>query len=256
MSWNFTSSTASSERARKAGTGSTPALTFEGGGHARPLTIVRRASARGLRLAVDPRDATVRLTLSKRDRLKPALEWVAGKRGWVESELARLPAARPIVPGMTISLAGTDVVIEWTDDASRRVILRDGRLMTGGPVDRLGARVLRFLKSHALAVLDGETRMIAATAGLTVHGVGVGDPKGRWGSCSASGDIRYSWRLILAPDFVRRATVAHEVAHLVHMNHAPPFHALTATLNGCDPLPARHWLRTQGTALHWFGRED
>jgi len=86
--------------------------------------------------------------------------------------------------------------------------------------------------------------------------VTIGDPKGRWGSCASSGAIRYSWRLILAPGWVRRATVAHEVAHRVHMNHAPVFHALVAELLEDHPTPARAWLRTHGAALHWFGRSS
>ena len=75
----------------------------------------------------------------------------------------------------------------------------------------------------------------------------------RWGSCSAAGAIRYSWRLILAPEFVRRATVAHEVAHLVHLNHGPDFHALVERLLGADPRPARAWLKREGAALHRIG---
>ena len=84
--------------------------------------------------------------------------------------------------------------------------------------------------------------------------VGIGDPLSRWGSCSSGGTIRYSWRLVMAPDFVRRATVAHEVAHLVHMNHGPVFHALVAELHGADPRPARLWLRREGAGLHGIGR--
>ena len=58
----------------------------------------------------------------------------------------------------------------------------------------------------------------------------------------------------MAPDFVRRATVAHEVAHLVHMNHGPDFHALVEALLGTDPAPARRWLRREGAALHRIGQ--
>jgi predicted metal-dependent hydrolase len=114
---------------------------------------------------------------------------------------------------------------------------------------------MRFLRSHALEVLENDTRALADVHNITVSQVGVGDPKGRWGSCAASGDIRYSWRLILAPDEVRRATVAHEVAHRVHMNHSRAFHDVVAKLHGGNPSAARRWLRAHGTALHWFGRE-
>ena len=84
--------------------------------------------------------------------------------------------------------------------------------------------------------------------------IGVGDARSRWGSCSTGGDIRYSWRLILAPPEVRRATVAHEVAHRLHMNHGPDFHAAVAHLFGRDPAPERRWLREHGAALHAIGR--
>jgi predicted metal-dependent hydrolase len=245
--WNIISSTASSD----------PVLpVFSGGGRTRALTIVRRASARGMRLSVDPRDATVRLTVSKRAALKPALGWVAEKQAWVEGELARLPLPRPIVPDMVFDLGGVPVRIDWRADRPRRVTLADNVLVVGGPRDQLAARVMRFLRSHALEVLESETRSLADVHSIAVSNVGVGDPKGRWGSCASSGGIRYSWRLILAPADVRRATVAHEVAHRVHMNHGAAFHALVANLNGSDPAPARRWLRAHGTALHWFGRDD
>ena len=98
--------------------------------------------------------------------------------------------------------------------------------------------------------------VIAAKIGVFVPPIGIGDPVSRWGSCASSGQIRYSWRLILAPSFVRRATVAHEVAHRIHMNHGAAFHALVKKTLGEDPVPARKWLRSNGSALHWFGRSS
>ncbi len=228
---------------------------FAGGGRTRTLTVVRRAQSRGMRLTVDPRDATVRLTLALRAPLGPALAWAAGKRDWVEQELARLPQPTPIVPGMTIRIGDDLMPLDWQPERPRQVRLAAGSIEAGGPIDQLGPRVLRFLRAHARPILDADTRALARAHGIAIGSVGVGDPKGRWGSCSSSGDIRYSWRLILAPSSVRRATVAHEVAHRIHMNHGPDFHRLAARLNGSDPLPARAWLRRHGTALHWFGRD-
>jgi predicted metal-dependent hydrolase len=91
---------------------------------------------------------------------------------------------------------------------------------------------------------------------VTVGRVSIGDPRARWGSCSASGDIRYSWRLILAPKEVREATVAHEVAHRLHMDHSPAFHAAVVKLLGRDPAPENRWLRAHGAALYWLGRDS
>jgi hypothetical protein len=135
-------------------------------------------------------------------------------------------------------------------------VVRDGeRLLVGGPAEAVAGRVLRWLRQEARAMLAADTEHYARTAGVTVSRVGVGDPVSRWGSCSSSGAIRYSWRLIMAPDFVRRATVAHEVAHRVHMDHSPRFHALVQELFGEDPRPARLWLRQNGAALHRIGAE-
>jgi predicted metal-dependent hydrolase len=117
-------------------------------------------------------------------------------------------------------------------------------------------RLLRWLRASAKDILEADTREIAATQSITIASVSVGDPKARWGSCTSSGDIRYSWRLILAPAYVRRATVAHEVAHRIHMDHSRAFHRLAATLYGGDPSPAREWLRRHGARLYWFGRAD
>ena len=111
---------------------------------------------------------------------------------------------------------------------------------------------MRWLRVRAKAVLDAETRAMARDNDLTVASVGVGDPRSRWGSCTSSGAIRYSWRLILAPPDVRRATVAHELAHLLHMDHSPAFHAAHARIMGGDPRPARAWLRAHGAELHRY----
>jgi predicted metal-dependent hydrolase len=220
------------------------------------IDVRRHPRARGLRLSVDPVSGRVRLTLPQRAPLKPALAWAEEQAGWIAAQRAKLPQALPFVPGATIPLGDEDVVLDHRAGASR-VPHRDGdRLVSGGPEEGFSGRIARWLRREALRVLSAETAEFATKAGVTISVVAVGDPRGRWGSCSASGAIRYSWRLILAPSWVRRATVAHEVAHRIHMNHAPAFHALVAELLESDPSPARTWLRAHGARLHWFGRES
>jgi predicted metal-dependent hydrolase len=151
---------------------------------------------------------------------------------------------------------GGDVIqIDWSEAYPRNPVRVKETLRVGGPLDLIGPRVVRWLKREARQLLEAETYECAAKIGVSVGDVGIGDPVSRWGSCAASGDIRYSWRLILAPGFVRRAIVAHEVAHRIHMNHSPAFHALAAQLLGDDPRLANRWLRDHGTGLHWFGRQ-
>jgi predicted metal-dependent hydrolase len=234
---NIISSTARSE------------LTLSGA----PLVLRESPRARRLRLRVDPRTGAVTLTVPPRMSHRRALAWAEGHREWVERALAAVPQSVPLVPESVVPLYGLPHRIDWDPARPRRIERGEGRLLVGGPIEAVQGRIIRWLKTHALDLLGRETAEFAHLAGVTVARVGVGDPVSRWGSCSASGAIRYSWRLILAPEFVRRATVAHEVAHRVHLNHGAAFHALVAELLGADPAPARAWLRREGAALHRYG---
>lgn len=207
-----------------------------------------------MRLAVDPRDGRVKLTLPPRASLKKAMAWAEAHRDWIAAQQSRLPGSRPFAPGASVPLEGRDLTIIWNAAGPRTPRLAGDELHCGGAAETLARRVERWLRAHALDRLSAETAEYAGRAGVTVTRVSIGDPKGRWGSCASSGAIRYSWRLILAPPAVRRATVAHEVAHRVHMNHSPAFHRVVATLFEGDPEAARQWLRVNGAALHWVGR--
>jgi predicted metal-dependent hydrolase len=218
------------------------------------IEVVRHPRARRARLSVDPATGMVRLTLPKRAALAPALRWAEGHGEWIAEQQARLPLPRPFVPGAIIPVGDGAVTIVWDASASRRIVRVGDWLHCGGPTEGLSRRITAWLKREALALLHTETEEFARRAGVSVTGVAIGDPKGRWGSCASSGAIRYSWRLILMPARVRRATVAHEVAHRVHMNHGPAFHALVTQLVGDDADTSRVWLRRHGAALHWFGR--
>lgn len=229
-------------------------LVFEAGGRSRPLLIRRMAQARRMRLSVDPRDGGVRLVMPARGSLKAALKWVESKRGWIETALDALPEPRPIADGLTIMVAGERLTIALSDRG--RIIRRaDDRLIVPQPAELMAARVMRWLRRQALDRLAAETARFAALAGVTIGRVSIGDPRARWGSCSANGDIRYSWRLILAPPEVLEATVAHEVAHRLHMDHSREFHAAVERLLGREPSAERAWLRQHGRELYWLGRE-
>lgn len=229
-------------------------LVFQGGDTKAALQLTVSPRARKLRLKVDPRTGAVQLTVPRRVSQRKALEWAAGHRDWIETQLARITPPERLGPGAEVPLYGRPHIVDWSPDRSRIVKPEDGRILAGGPLEGLETRILRWLKRHALDVLAGETAEYAAAAGVTVTRIGIGDALTRWGSCSSSGAIRYSWRLILAPDHVRRATVAHEVAHRIHMHHGPDFHALVARLFEADPKPARDWLRSHGATLHRIGR--
>jgi hypothetical protein len=142
----------------------------------------------------------------------------------------------------------------WDPSAPRTPQRRGCELRVGGPEEGVARRVELFLKRHALATMSREVAEFAQAAGVTATAVSVGDAGSRWGSCSSRGRVRLSWRLILAPPEVRRYVVAHEVAHLVHLDHSAKFKALEARLFGPGLAEAKANLRRIGPRLRRLGR--
>ena len=114
-------------------------------------------------------------------------------------------------------------------------------------------RVSDFFKREARRDLEAAVARHTVALGLPARGVGLRDPVSRWGSCSATGSLNFSWRLVMAPPFVLDYLAAHEVAHLVHLDHSPRFWALTRSLSS-DVDRAEAWLTRQGAQLHKYGR--
>ena len=120
----------------------------------------------------------------------------------------------------------------------------------GGPQGTVPARLKRWLEAEALSLLADDLAHYCARADVAVPQLGLSRATRRWGSCSGKGVIRINWRLVMAPDHVRRSVVAHEVAHLVHFNHSPAFHALLDDLFEGEVDAANHWLKRHGRSLY------
>jgi len=219
-----------------------------------PIDIRPMRSARRMRLRFDEASGALKLTCPWRTSRRSALAWALDQRDWIDAQLARAEASEPFAPGATIPIEGEDVQIVWDAAAPRTPVHRDSELRVGGPVSGIGRRIELFLKRRALDVMGEEVREYSKAAGVTASSVSVGDAGTRWGSCSSQGKIRLSWRLILAPPNVRRFVVAHEVAHLVHLDHSARFKALEARLYGPGLSEAKAELRKVGPRLRRLGR--
>jgi len=219
-----------------------------------PIDIRPMRNARRLRLRFDETSATLKLTCPWRTSRRAALKWALDQRDWIDAQLVRTEPGQPFVPNAIITVEGRDVRIAWCADLPRAPRLGGAELVCGGPEAGLARRIETFLKRLALATMSREVAEFAVLAGVSARQVSVGDAGARWGSCSSQGRIRLSWRLILAPPNVRRYVVAHEVAHLVHLNHGRDFKALEARLLGPGVAEAKAALRRVGPRLRRIGR--
>ncbi|MGH7048026.1 MAG: M48 family metallopeptidase, partial [Stellaceae bacterium] len=121
-----------------------------------------------------------------------------------------------------------------------------------GDPAHLARRVRDALATLARNELARRARKLAAQIGRKIAGIGVRDTRSRWGSCSSSGNLSFSWRLILAPEPVIDYVVAHEVAHLAEMNHGRRFWRLVEHLMPDHAAP-RAWLDRHRAQLLAYG---
>ena len=206
-------------------------------------------------LRVESASGTVTLTLPKRAALGDGLQFLTGHADWLVGQLAAVPPARPFADGLTIPLRGVTHRVRHRPEARGTVWLEDGEIQVAGRIEHMARRVRDWLIRTARTEFTAQVEAMAARVGRRPGRISIRDAKSRWGSCTSGGNLTLSWRVLLAPDSVSRYLVAHEVAHLVHMNHGAEFWALVRRLDP-DMDAARRWLRRNGAALHRFGCED
>jgi predicted metal-dependent hydrolase len=218
-----------------------------------PIEIRQLKSARRLRLRFDEVSGTLKLTCPSRTSRRAALAWALDQGEWIDAQLSRVAPALPFDHGALIPVEGQEVRIVWDPTAPRTAVLQSRELRVGGPENGFSRRIELFLRQRALELMSREVREYAVAAGVTASCVSIGDARTRWGSCSSTGRIRLNWRLILAPSNVRRYVVAHEVAHLLHLDHSTRFRALEAQLYGTGLAEAKAALRRIGPRLRRVG---
>lgn len=210
------------------------------------VTLRRSARARRISLRVSALDGRVTLTLPKGLAEREALDFARSKQDWLQGHLAdRMPDV-PVAPGAEIPVEGRMMRLEA--GTGRRVQTSgDALIVPGGAA----ARVQAWLKTLARERLVTASDHYAAALGRPYSRITLRDTRSRWGSCSSTGGLSYSWRLVMAPPEVLDYVAAHEVAHLEQMNHSPAFWAIVAALMP-EFQTHRKWLRQHGTGLHRY----
>lgn len=215
-----------------------------------PIVLRRLRHAKRLTLRLAPDGSEVRITLPEWAESREAIAFAHARGEWLESQLARLPQRAAPVPGGEVNYRGAALRLVWEARAPRRPMVEGEALRLGGPEAGLEGRLRRWLEAEALRLSQADMHDYCAAAGLDPVPIGLTRAQRRWGSCSDKARIRINWRLVQAPDFVRRSVVAHEVAHLVHFDHSAAFHALLGRIYEADIDAADRWLREHGRGLY------
>jgi predicted metal-dependent hydrolase len=233
-------------------------IVFDGA--ALPIRIRRHRQARRYTLRIQAPTREVVLTIPPRGTLKEARAFAEKHGAWIAARLGRLPQAAPFADGVLLPLRGEPHRITHRKGARGTVWTEsDGKggqlLCVAGLAPHLNRRVADFLQREAKHDLEAASRRFAGNLGLSVRRVRVRDQSSRWGSCSTTGVLSFSWRLILAPRYVLDYLAAHEVAHLVEMNHSARFWRLVNRLAPGHER-AKAWLDAHGADLHRYGLSE
>lgn len=221
------------------------------------VQLRRHRRARRYTLRIHPSARQAILTMPPRGTLEEAEDFAQRHGAWIAARLGGLPKAAPFAPGTSLPLRGVAHKIVhragergtvWTDtrESGEKI------LCVAGELPHVERRVLDFLKRQARLDLTKASNRYAEELGVKVTRITIRDQSSRWGSCTCAGSLSFSWRLILAPPYVLDYLAAHEVAHLVEMNHSDRFWKIVARI--CPQTErAKKWLDTYGNDLHRYG---
>ncbi|MDP3193772.1 M48 family metallopeptidase [Tabrizicola sp.] len=217
--------------------------------------LKRSARARRFSLRVSRLDGKVTLSMPVRARDGEAMAFLRGNEDWLRQTLSTMPgsALRTVGPGAVVPVEGAELVL--TPATGRGVRVEGQQLLVPGNLETLGPRVAAWLKVLARDRLAAASTRYAELVERRYSSLAIRDTRSRWGSCSPDGRLMYSWRLIMAPPAVLDYVAAHEVAHLVELNHSPDYWKVVTSI--CpDWKDHRNWLKTNGNTLHRVRFQD
>jgi predicted metal-dependent hydrolase len=234
-------------------------LLIGGSGGHYAIEVRRHPAARRYTLRVREARRDVVLTIPPRGSIRQAKQFAEKNIEWIAARLKRMPRPAPFAPDETVPLRGVPHRIVHRPGARGTAWAETGAdgtplLCVAGGATHVGRRARDFLKREARRDLLAASRRYAGMLDVSIRAVSLRDTASRWGSCSQSGSLSFSWRLVLAPPFVLDYLAAHEIAHRVELNHSKRF---WRTVERIFPewRRAEAWLRAHGTSLYRYGIE-
>jgi predicted metal-dependent hydrolase len=223
-----------------------------------PVQVRHLASARRLTLRVSRTHRAVIVTLPLLCDAGEAGPFISRNIDWVRARLDSLPQPVRFKDGAVMPLRGEPHKIVFTGKSSRDGVVNRhvgpnfNELRVSGDTSHAPRRLKDWLAAEARRDLEQQVAVHAKTVSVVAKRIAIRDQSSRWGSCSTTGVLSFSWRLIMAPPAILDYVAAHEVAHLREMNHGPRFWALVKKTYP-DLAEAKRWLQIYGMDLHRYG---
>jgi predicted metal-dependent hydrolase len=231
--------------------------THQVGERSMALTIVRSARAKRLTLRIEPGGRGLKVTVPPSVAQRDIDAFLSRQEGWLLSKLPLIPVETALRVGHKVPIGGVAhaIVHEFGRGTTH---LRSGdtgpEIVVHGDTGSAARRVADYLKKRAKQDIPPLVARHAAAADRKAGTIRFKDTSSRWGSCSSQGNLNFSWRIMMAPPAVINYLVAHEVAHLVHMDHSPQFWAQCEAL--CPDMDrCKRWLKRNGPKLQAIGFE-
>ena len=215
-----------------------------------PLNVRISARARRIKIRLEA-SRQLTLVVPKQLEAQQALTFLKQEEAWIDRQLTRLEKPVELKPGVTLPLYGEEHILVH-DPALRGLGAReDGVLILSGSAEFFKRRFEDWAKKDIKGYLRENVDVYSRKMGVRAGRITVRDQKSRWGSCSSKGHLNFSWRLIFMPRHVSGYVIAHEVAHLVHMDHSAAFWALVES-HYPEMKSAKMWLKKNGSSVHRY----
>ena len=216
------------------------------------VTLKRHARARQMILRPDPSGKGATVTLPPGVSAASGVAFAEERALWLAQQFLRYNETVVFEEGAFVPYLGVEHEIRQSNGRRGSVIQDDGVLYISGQAEHLARRLTDWMKARARQTITDLADEKLETLDAQRGRITIRDTRSRWGSCSSTGALNFSWRLVMAPEWVLDYVVAHEVAHLVEHNHSPAFWAVVDTVTEYTK-PAKKWLTDNGGRLHRYG---
>ena len=221
-------------------------------GYKIPLRFRHNANSKRIILRIDQENDGALITIPPNIGAPEVLALINDKAEWLIEKIEALPPRRFLGNCEVFLLMGDELTIRHLPDARLGVRLIGSEIFVSGREEHLPRRLIDWLKQYARRTITPKANEMASRLNRKIIRISIRDTKSRWGSCSHRGSLSFCWRLIMAPEWVLNYVIAHEVSHLVHMNHSSDFWSTVALLEA-KPERARKWLNQHGDSLRRVG---